>query len=623
MKASTIFLLLLIVQSSLYAAEKSLTPPDDPRQSISYWKEYTIRADQSKDVALAESVFRRLLRAWDSARVEPGLYVVESEGSAWAASLADGNILLSRGALATSLKFGVERGEHLLAFVLAHELAHQRSDDLWHQRFFRHMRTQTDDEQALLSSYLALDSGAIKDIQQKEVQADRDGLITMASVGFDPWQVIEPEDFFTEWVETSWDQTCDIDNSVSFQAACMQARSRALRSRFQIETVASQSAVYDLGVQALVASKYSQARRYFTLFGREFPGRAVMSAIGISYLAEAMEIRKRLIEIGQIDQIDFYLPLMLDASAGPQRASVTQSATRASADVEIEQLNRKLRVYIDQAVEFLERAIRLDPEHKKLYLSLSIAHLIDNNSFLVRGVLQGRYRPRFGDDAAVSMLLAMTSALEGDMKLAEKELNAILKSETDLSSNSALPVDLVRYATVYNLAALYRFQHRQEKIDQLWKNLADVARIHGDGFLFRLAIQNLGVEDLSTQPVLQQAPTVKGVRPGDRKPRDDSPHKTRELWIEGESFIVYIYEDGARYVSSGDGKVISASQIGGNAAIQNLIKIGSSADRPLKALGLPDRRLHLSSGEYIAYDNFGLALHIDNKRVVGWFLYQQ
>jgi hypothetical protein len=52
-----------------------------------------------------------------------------------------------------------------------------------------------------------------------------------------------------------------------------------------------------------------------------------------------------------------------------------------------------------------------------------------------------------------------------------------------------------------------------------------------------------------------------------------------------------------------------------------VIRIGEAADRPLKTLGIPDRRLQLTSGEYIAYDRYGLALKLDENRVQGWFLY--
>ena len=157
------------------------------------------------------------------------------------------------------------------------------------------MRSQEPKNRLLMLNGLPLESDALADIEQKEVQADHDGLIMMSSVGFDPWQVLADKDFFTAWVESIWQEACDSDASAGFIKACHQAQSRALRTRSQLDIVASQAAVYDLGIQAMVANNYEQARHFFTLFGREYPNRNVMSAIGISYLSEALVIHRELL----------------------------------------------------------------------------------------------------------------------------------------------------------------------------------------------------------------------------------------------------------------------------------------------------------------------------------------
>jgi tetratricopeptide (TPR) repeat protein len=608
---------LLLLPGSLMAAD-SLSLPEDPRQSISYWKAHTVSADEDRQVALAQRVFARLLRGWDSSRVEPGLYVVKTSHSAWAASLADGNILLSRDAIDISMASGQQRGEHLLAFVLAHELAHQRSDDLWHQRFFRSLRLQDEAQRARLLDGLPLDAGLVRDIEQMEAQADRDGLVLMSSVGFDPWQVLDQQDFFTSWVESIWSLTCDQQGSTEFRNACEQARTRALRAQVQLNSVAGQAVIYELGVQAMVARNYPLARHYFTLYGREYPGRAIMSAIGISYLAEAMELRRQIDRLGSTDQVGFYFPLLLDA--GLDIGVGSDSDKRAATDIEKQALAQQLKNRVEFAVMFLERAIRLDPDYRPLYLSMAIAHLVENNQYLVRGVLQGRYIPRFGGDAAVSMLLALSKSLEGDHKASVEQLSALLKDRAGIAEQSVLTPELLSYTAAFNLARIYRFLERDAEIEPLWKSLALDAQSSGQAYLFRLALQHLD----TPQPGgagLSVAPTVKGVRLGDRKPRDDSPHRVSELWIEGEQFHVYIYQDGARYISAASGEIISASQVGGERVLGGVIRIGEAADRPLKALGIPDRRLQLTSGEYIAYDRYGLALKLDENRVQGWFLY--
>ena len=617
-----LLLLLLLPCPAMAVTEDSVLPPDDPRQSIAYWKTHAISATEDSVVGIAENIFSRLLRAWDNSRVEPGLYVVRSNGAAWAASLADGNILLSREAIDASFKFGRERGEHLLAFVLAHELAHQRSDDLWHQRFFRSLRSQDQENRALMLNGLPLEADTIADIEKKEIQADHDGLIMMSTVGFDPWQVLSDRDFFTAWVESIWQAACDSGSAQSFKPACQQAKSRALRTRSQLDTVASQAAVYDLGIQAMVANDYEQARHYFTLFGREYPNRNVMSAIGVSYLSEAISIHRELITLGAVEQIDLYFPLLLDASAGVPQQSQQQSQKRSAVSAQIKKMQTRLSARLKAATQFLQKAIQLDPDHRATYLSLAMVHIVENNPFLVRGVLQGRYLPRFGDDAAVVILLAMIDSLQGSFDTAENSLAKIIKRPVASQDSEVLPADVINYTAVYNLAALYRHQGRSEDVKSLWQKFAQTEKSSGNPLLFRLALKNIVSTTEVRRQTLSKAPSIKGVRLGDRKPRDDTAHRVSELWIEGEQYHLYVYEDGARYISAGSGKVVSASQVGGMASIEGLIEIGGSADRPLKTLGLPDRRLLLSSGEYIAYDDYRLALHIVNNHVQGWFLYR-
>ncbi len=295
----------------------SLVPPTDPTQSITYWKKYTLEKDDEL-VQLSQQVFTVLLRAWDQSRIEPGLYVVESDSGAWAASLADGNILLSKKAIETCFSFGRQRGEHLLAFVLAHELAHQRADDLWHQRFFRMIGAQSLESQKTMMSGLELDTGLLNQLEQKEAQADHDGLVLMSSVGFDAYQIINDKDFFTLWVENIWQQNCAGNQTQKENYnACKQAQVRALRTQVQLETVAAQAMLYELGVQAFVAGNYPQAREYFSIYGRDYPGRAIISAIGLSYFAQAQVMQQQLANLqpgaDSRQQVNFYYPMILDA----------------------------------------------------------------------------------------------------------------------------------------------------------------------------------------------------------------------------------------------------------------------------------------------------------------------
>ena len=51
------------------------------------------------------------------------------------------------------------------------------------------------------------------------------------------------------------------------------------------------------------------------------------------------------------------------------------------------------------------------------------------------------------------------------------------------------------------------------------------------------------------------------------------------------------------------------------------LKHSDSLVRPFITLGIPDRRISLINGEYIAYDNAGVAIYIKDNKLNSWFVY--
>ena len=190
-----------------------------------------------------------------------------------------------------------------------------------------------------------------------------------------------------------------------------------------------------------------------------------------------------------IDQIDFYFPLQLDASAGVPAQKRGQSQKRASVSTQVDPLKKRLSARLKLAAQFFEKAIQLDPEHQSSYLSLAMVRLIENNPYLVRGVLQGRYIPRFGEDASVLMLLAIISSQQGDFRQAESLLKNALTLSKSNAKSEALPRDLLSYSVVYNLAALYQHRGQSEKAGELWRGLAQREKSAGNAVLFRTGVK--------------------------------------------------------------------------------------------------------------------------------------
>ena len=543
--------------------------------------------------------------------------MIRSADGAWAASLADGNILLSQQAIEICLRLGQQRGDDLLAFVLAHELAHQRADDLWHQRFFRMMGNQLKQQ---IQADLNLDGDGLAEIEQKEAQADHDGLILMSSVGYDPFQVLESGNFFTAWVENIWQQSCDSVASDNISTACQQAEQRALRTRTQLQQVAKQSLLYEMGVQSFIAGDYAQARQYFTVYGRDYPGRQVLSAIGLSYLAEAVNIQYQLIQQSMLELPDFYYQLFLEASS--RDPSFTQVAKRVSKNVYIQQLKSQQKNYLKQAVIQFENAIRLSPAYRKNYILLASSHLLQQNSYLLRGVIQGKYIPAFGEDADANMLLAMNEVQEGKHKQAEKIFQTLLQKIAE--NKIAVDNDLLLYGIYYNYTALLNFNKRDKEAEKVWKQFAGDASKKGNSLLFRLALLQLKPEQRHQRPRLHQALTIGDKRLGDFISESADTQK-QALWIDGEKFQILRDQKGRNWITQADGKILFAWQNNTRqlqpAISINGLQLGDKADRVFKTLGIADRKISVSNGSYLAYDRAGVAIKIQHNKINGWFIY--
>ncbi len=618
--------ILLVITAAARADTHALAPPPDPAQSITYWKPHVIAAETDPTVAGAHAVFSVLLRAWDQARLEPSLYVVNAASASWAASLADGSILLTRSALDTIMDFGQARGAHLLAFVLAHELAHQRADDLWHQRFFRLIGSQDPEMRKQIAKGLPLKEEMLADMEEKEAQADHDGLLMMASVGYDPYQILDEKDFFTAWIENIWQAICPSEGENGAIAdACIEAHNRALRARAQLAAIATQTTLYTMGVQAFVAGRYQNARHYFSVYGRSYTNRAVLTAIGLTHFSEALLIQQRLPVQGPA----FYYPVLLDAN--PLTAVDTSedlTAKRSDAEADLARNRRLLQANLERAITLFEKAIRLEPHHPKTYLMLAYSYLLGGNTFMAKGIVQGKYIPKFGSDTASTLILAMTTALEGDHQQAQVAFEKVIADLQTAPVVPTFPKDLLTYAAFHNSAVLAEYLGQTAEAERLWQALARQAKTAGNSLIFRLSLNQLKIDSPRTH-LLADAPTIAGVRIGDRFAsitEDAKAYQSDALWIEGQPFRVLRNTSGSRFVVGPDEGVVGAWQDSGqnnpgDVTFAGRVAIGDGANRPMKAMGIPDRCVHMLAGEYWAYDAYGVAMHIQNNRVAGWFLY--
>jgi hypothetical protein len=241
---------------------------------------------------------------------------------------------------------------------------------------------------------------------------------------------------------------------------------------------------------------------------------------------------------------------------------------------------------------------------------------------MARGILQGKYLPQFGSDPESLLLLAIVSAMEHKTTEAESTFAALIKaSETPQFKTPALPRNLYLYTLYRNSAALASVSGNSSLAQQRWMALAQRAKSDGDSILFRLAVTQLNRQPDMAATRLRVAPVVDQQRLGDHFSADrDSTTEQTAIWLDGEQFTVLRLANGARFVIDQQQAIIGAWQSEGTGNLNGLLA-GDNADRPFKLLGIPSRQLQLSSGQYLAYDEYGVAVQIVDDRVKGWFLY--
>jgi len=607
-------------------AAEWVAPPDDPTQNISYWKPFAIAPETDAQVAKAHQIFSQLLRAWDGSRVAPALYVVKSDAGPWAASLADGNILLSRSSIMTCFQLGEQRGIHLLAFILGHELAHQRADDLWHHKFFRLAGSQAPQVRQQMLLGLNFNAQQLNDLERREAQADHDGLIYMATVGFDPFKVVEGKDFFTMWVESTWQGTCDSATDVEMidKEACAQAKARAFRSQAHLKDIARQSVLFELGLQAFIAADYQKAKLFFEVFGRDFPGHEVHTNLGLTEMAQALHLRKKILQLdANALGVDFMFPLMLESGLSFQQGIATRSM-RTDPSISIKKWQAQMLIHLDNAANYFDKALKINPNHALTYLLSTLTYLASGNTFMARGMLQGKYLARFESDRSVDLLQAMISAVEKDYAKSQAQFENLLHTLTQPNQGATVfPMNLLIFSTYFNYAALTRFLGKTAEAQLILKRMTKHTRTLNDAVAFRLSLNQLRPKKLKPTIKISQPLSIHNLAIGQTfpSPWQTGQQTTQGIWIEGEQFQLVHFPEQAKFLIDRNHQIMAAWQESGVEASIHGTALGDRGSRVVKLHGVPSRQVYSVKGEYLAYDHLGLAVYLVNNQVSGWFLY--
>ncbi|MBF0399454.1 MAG: tetratricopeptide repeat protein [Magnetococcales bacterium] len=370
----------------------------------------------------------------------PQLSVVNKSDTPWAIALADGNILLSLGAVNLCYKAVPQtEGDARIAFVLGHELAHLAKNDFWNRDFY--LAIAGDGQGDPSRQRPVTDKTAQADLRQrqatawnKETEADDLGFLYAGIAGY-PVQSLfshldEPDkNFFHLWTELS--QT----NSPGYTLhPPPKEREAFLRAR--LESLAEEISFFNFGFRLAHFGDCEQGISFLRKFLQLFPAREVYNNLGACHLQRAQqEIRSTAVAT------IYWMPLLFDTAtrAEPLLLPYKSDRPRESSVLTPPIVPDKSGHDLDLAVEYFEQAAAADPAYLAARLNLATARFYQGEILKARSALEEAIRiaPTDKEVAGWHALLLYLDSRENGLGV------AALPHFTQLANQKDAPLSLL------------------------------------------------------------------------------------------------------------------------------------------------------------------------------------
>ena len=408
--------------------------------------------------ARAKAVFKRVVAVADKRALRPPkLLVIPIVSDPWAASLGDGSILLNRKALERCYHHVDERtGDSRLAFVIGHELAHLANDDFWHLEAFNVIRqfgsgSKAEKEVlALLSNLPVKTAEGSKTFKEKELHADKYGLLYAAMAGYDPLAVTvsRENNFFKAWTGQTIQTAAYTDKHHPTPTQ------RADFLLTEMKKVKEHIVLFNTGVRLFQVGQYEYAVCFLESFLAEFPSREVYNNIGLAYYQIAL---KHLAKCDPDKAFRFKLATMLDTQT---RAS---EYVRSGPDDDC-QYRKDIEDKLKKAIGNFEKAKAGDPFYLPAYINLSSAYIAAEKYSTALAVFEDMEDslPEAKNDPQVKNNLAVASYLSDR----SRNRNGFDTARGDLQKITQAHPHFVD--TYYNLARLWQEKGNNSIAKEFW-----------------------------------------------------------------------------------------------------------------------------------------------------------
>jgi tetratricopeptide (TPR) repeat protein len=578
----------------------------NPKERLEYWRQNYQELLPTEDAraARAHDIFHRLLHATgQKPGVMPRLYITRSDPWNIPAPIAlpDGGIILSKGALDICYHEPA-RGDDRLAFVLAHELAHQLKDDFWHMKFFQAIevsKARSPQPNANLEEILRM-ARLTDDVQAKELQADQHGIVYASMAGFNTNAIVTEDNtvnFFQDWVRT-------LDPSrlrgVRADRPHPSPQQRAEALKVHLRQILDKVDVFNVGLWFNLAGNYPKAILAFEDFLHFFPSREVYHNLAASHHQLALQYYQLWKEDAWA--LPFKLSLAIDPVARAGKVALRGvDGTGKPAEL--------FHAHLAKAIEFYNTAISLDTSYALAYNNLGCALILQGEAYKAIAVLQDALKitpnsPQILNNLGVAFFYAENP----------RQAKAHLTRAAELAPAYSAPI--------FNLGQLAHDAHQEAEAQRYWLAYVQLDPVGPWANRVRQRVpQAPPPPQLAAAPQVPEA--VMGVTVGafaDEVPASWGGPRKSQLTLEAQPFTVARYPHVVLTLSKDEIWMITVLD-GYTGTSAKGIRLGSAAQEVLARYGPPAQVVEMTQGESWVYEAQGIAFQLREHQVTSWQLF--
>ncbi len=586
---------------------------ENPKERIDFWqKNYQeLQPDQDPRAQKAHEIFNRLLNAAGKRPgVVPRLFIVKSDSAyiPLAFALPDGGIVISKKVLDICYQ-DPERGPDRLAFILAHEIAHQLKDDFWHLKFFQAVdlsKEKNSKQNEVLKEVVSIASLTDK-VLAKELQADEYGIIYASMAGFNANSIVT-EDEQVNFFEYFY-KSLDPENikGAPKDSTHPSPKQRAETVKARLKQVLEKVELFNLGVIFYQSNDYQRAVLFFNEFLRFFPSREVYHNLGSSHHQLALKYYREWKgdELG----IPFKLSIAIDPETRASKIILRGRGPKSPEEF--------FKEHLEKAIEYYQTAISQDPSYILSYSNLACA-------LLMKGVKGDVYK-------AIGLL---EDAMKITPNTLEKEIFNNLGIAYYYAKNpgeakehllKARQSDKNYDAPLFNLGKIALETGKQTEVKEFWSAYLKIDEASPWANVIRKTLSLESDKKVPTSVGKKIDEKVLGVAVDsydDEIPKDWGKPQTKEIALGERPYRLNLYNNRVMTLSQKDEIKLIVALDGFKGKTEKGIAVGSAQKDILSTYGSLSKVLDMAQGISWVYDLQGIAFQFRDGKVVSWILFQ-